>query len=229
VSGAGGAAVDCSLPPDSGSCLAAFSRWFYASSGLCEPFTWGGCEGNANNFESEAACLAACQGQSENDVTACAQPSDCVVEARRCCAAEPPSLETLVAVNTAHAGLRCAAVDCLPQVPDPDPARPWFGATCTDGHCRVIDARNLPIAKCTQISDCTLRNDLSCCGRCSAGTDAPIAVNLSAGFDDLFCGSEPVACDDCAPDYGAYVPMCIDGECRATILIETSGTPEGAR
>jgi len=30
--------------------------------GECEPFTWGGCEGNANNFETESDCEAECLG-----------------------------------------------------------------------------------------------------------------------------------------------------------------------
>jgi hypothetical protein len=51
----------CSLPAVTGPCDALFMRWFHdAETGNCEIFTYGGCQGNANNFETLAACEAAC-------------------------------------------------------------------------------------------------------------------------------------------------------------------------
>ena len=51
----------CELPADPGPCEGHQERWFHDdNTGNCELFTYGGCEGNANNFESEAACEAAC-------------------------------------------------------------------------------------------------------------------------------------------------------------------------
>ncbi len=51
----------CNLPADVGPCDAVVPRWFFNSqSGLCEPFTWGGCGGNANNFETLVQCEMAC-------------------------------------------------------------------------------------------------------------------------------------------------------------------------
>ena len=56
------ACVDiCSLPPDPGPCKALIPRWYHnAATGQCEEFIYGGCEGNANNFETKLACEQAC-------------------------------------------------------------------------------------------------------------------------------------------------------------------------
>ena len=52
----------CSLPVVVGHCRAAFPRWFYNStSQRCESFTYGGCGGNANRFETRELCESACQ------------------------------------------------------------------------------------------------------------------------------------------------------------------------
>ena len=51
----------CELPPSPGPCRAAFRRYFYNStSEQCEQFIYGGCRGNANNFETQESCIAGC-------------------------------------------------------------------------------------------------------------------------------------------------------------------------
>uniref|UniRef100_A0A672QXI0 Amyloid-beta A4 protein n=1 Tax=Sinocyclocheilus grahami TaxID=75366 RepID=A0A672QXI0_SINGR len=51
----------CWAPPRSGPCHAKLSRWYFvAQTGRCAPFTFGGCGGNRNNFESEEYCMAVC-------------------------------------------------------------------------------------------------------------------------------------------------------------------------
>jgi len=56
----------CTLPAETGPCEAEVPRFYFNSStGQCESFTYGGCYGNANNFETIQACEAAC-GTSTN-------------------------------------------------------------------------------------------------------------------------------------------------------------------
>ncbi|MBS2011982.1 MAG: BPTI/Kunitz domain-containing protein [Deltaproteobacteria bacterium] len=51
----------CGLPLERGPCNGAIARWGRDSvSGLCKPFFYGGCGGNANNFASETECRASC-------------------------------------------------------------------------------------------------------------------------------------------------------------------------
>jgi hypothetical protein len=63
----------CSLPADPGPCKGNFqSTWYNQATGKCESFVYGGCEGNANRFDSLAACVAACIP----DMAICSLPAD---------------------------------------------------------------------------------------------------------------------------------------------------------
>ena len=53
----------CSLPKVEGLCKGFIPQWFYNSDrGRCEQFVYGGCGGNANKFNTKAACLMRCAG-----------------------------------------------------------------------------------------------------------------------------------------------------------------------
>ncbi|XP_035240866.1 amyloid-like protein 2 isoform X1 [Anguilla anguilla] len=52
----------CSLPAETGPCRASMPRWhFDTSQRRCVRFTYGGCAGNRNNFDSEEYCTAVCR------------------------------------------------------------------------------------------------------------------------------------------------------------------------
>ena len=64
VSSRAGLPVDeyvCQQPIEQGPCKAADMQWaFSAEEGGCVEFMYGGCGGNYNNFDDEAACVQAC-------------------------------------------------------------------------------------------------------------------------------------------------------------------------
>lgn len=51
----------CHQPPETGVCLASFTRYhFDDATKSCKPFVYGGCRGNSNNFKSIEACEELC-------------------------------------------------------------------------------------------------------------------------------------------------------------------------
>ncbi|KAG7233565.1 hypothetical protein INR49_006840 [Caranx melampygus] len=59
----------CTEPPRTGPCRASFTRWYYDPlDGECHRFTFGGCDGNDNNFEEEDKCSNTCAGVTDRHV-----------------------------------------------------------------------------------------------------------------------------------------------------------------
>ncbi|KAG5201920.1 hypothetical protein JEQ12_004683 [Ovis aries] len=55
----------CLEPELKGPCKDQMTRYFYnATAGYCEPFVYGGCEGNKNNFQTLSDCLVTCSPSS---------------------------------------------------------------------------------------------------------------------------------------------------------------------
>ncbi|GBO38283.1 hypothetical protein AVEN_172939-1 [Araneus ventricosus] len=52
---------DCDLKKDPGPCNKYHQRWYYKPKRrTCLPFSYGGCEGNGNNFKSFDMCVIRC-------------------------------------------------------------------------------------------------------------------------------------------------------------------------
>lgn len=52
----------CEQELEVGPCSGNYQRWYYnKESDACEPFTYGGCKGNKNNFVTEDACKYQCK------------------------------------------------------------------------------------------------------------------------------------------------------------------------
>ncbi|KAM7540797.1 hypothetical protein Aperf_G00000044610 [Anoplocephala perfoliata] len=67
----------CKMPQDTGSCRGSFRRWAYnASKGACVEFIYGGCQGNANNFETQEVCEAMCSGSGGSGAPICYLPHE---------------------------------------------------------------------------------------------------------------------------------------------------------
>uniref|UniRef100_UPI003AAB3147 kunitz-type protease inhibitor 1-like n=1 Tax=Centroberyx gerrardi TaxID=166262 RepID=UPI003AAB3147 len=61
----------CTEPPRTGPCRASHTRWFYDPlNRKCHRFTFGGCDGNDNNFQEEESCSKTCAGVTEHHVFA---------------------------------------------------------------------------------------------------------------------------------------------------------------
>ena len=59
----------CSLEMKAGPCTQAVPAWYYdAGQGVCTGFTYGGCEGNANRYESQEQCERQCGRFKNQDV-----------------------------------------------------------------------------------------------------------------------------------------------------------------
>jgi hypothetical protein len=218
MAGAGGEPSElCHLPAEQGPCEAAFERWYFnAERGVCQVFTYGGCDGNENNFETLAACHAACADDGLVDVTSCETPMDCVVTPAQCCGgSSTPTIADVTAVARTSAGeftAPCQLVDCVSTLL-PIPA--YFGATCSAGHCLAFDVRETELTTCNAPSDCYLRNQLSCCEGCTGEAYDFVALAKGADLSPLVCGDELVGCAACAPIPDPTIAAdCVMGRCE---------------
>ncbi|XP_070378510.1 papilin-like isoform X2 [Dermacentor albipictus] len=60
---------------DRGPCRASITRYYFDTrTGTCEEFTYGGCEGNLNNFETVEECKASCAPQTVYEAKCLARP-----------------------------------------------------------------------------------------------------------------------------------------------------------
>nr|XP_045218964.1 eppin isoform X1 [Macaca fascicularis] len=85
----------CEMPNETGPCLAFFIRWWYdKKNNTCSTFVYGGCQGNNNNFQSEANCLNTCKNKQlcpkikveceVEEIDHCTKHRDCPENMKRC-------------------------------------------------------------------------------------------------------------------------------------------------
>lgn len=219
AAGAGGSAgAACTAPRESGQCDAYIpSFWHDPTTGLCEPFVYGGCGGNANRYPSRDACLAACP-KIDGDWSECGSDSDCTMTNPGCCfPCDPVDAGSLIAINAqreaqyndancSNAGV-CAP--CLP-VPENERTRKYLKPVCKNSRCTLLDIRESPLTECRQTSDCVLRDGAGCCSECDGVGWVPLNKNA-----ELCAGSPPIPCQGCVslpPEN--WDTVCLAGRCR---------------
>lgn len=243
TAGAGGAVQwneACDAAPVSGNCDAYIPAWYHdPATGLCMPFVYGGCGGNANRYKSLAECQQTCPGGNPN-YDACKLPSDCLVTGTGCCGVcDGPGISAhdLISYNRAYANqLQCglafgvagdaagaaAPIACAPCAPVADGTLKNFIPNCVANECAVEDIRTSAVTACKTAADCKLRSGTSCCEGCGSGN--LVAVRKDGSFEKLVCGGQPVACDACAPvpTPGAIAICGASGHCEVDYLPTTA-------
>jgi hypothetical protein len=144
------AAIDtCSLPPESGPCEAAITRYYHdPGTDTCRTFTYGGCMGNDNNFANQEECEGTC-GATLPSGTAC-EVGGTVYPSGSDGIADPQSCNTCLCDQ---GQLICTEIAC----PEPCPAGTEYAVSCSqcgpaDG-CEILRSDCLPT--CQSNADCT--------------------------------------------------------------------------
>lgn len=216
--GRGGYAGEgCTAPPQPGMCNAYQPSWYHdPSTGVCRPFVYGGCGGNANRYASLKECQSACRGGTP-DYDACTQPTDCVLAGTGCCGVcDAPSLTNrdFIAYNAQYQEvMQCAAdIACAPCPPIAGGARKYFVPDCVQGQCTVIDLRDPQYTACMVDEECAVRYGTGCCHSCSP--DDIIALRKDVNIERLVCNGNLVGCPECEPSGYPPTPVCApEGRC----------------
>ncbi len=202
--------VRCRLPVSFGACRTRLGvYWFDAATGLCMPFDFYGCNGNANRFTSAEECYSVCGGRGDQDLAACEVSADCRPKrlAEPCCSLD---VQEFVGIHIAEdftcteqrICTHCAA-DC-----DYSPPDGYIGARCVEGHCIAFDMRTEVPQACMTDANCYPRYGVECCPDCRPEQNPSKLVGLSSLYDldELVCGEGLSCIDTC--DYSGHTARC---------------------
>jgi hypothetical protein len=159
----GGGAAICNLPADTGPCDAAISRWAWNPGvGACELFSYGGCEGNANNFATPSECLQVCanvQDASAGFNTACKVGDQVFPSGGQGSIQDPHSCNTCSCID---GQLACTEIGCSQECP-PNAAPSTSCEACgpADG-CDILQHGCFVV--CSDSSACVGTEFSSCIG-----------------------------------------------------------------
>ncbi len=182
----------CALPPEPGPCEAAMRRWYHnAETGACEMFIYGGCQGNANNFQSAEACEEACGGGGGE-----CRPEEC---------GPAPGAPNFICEDGSVGGPVCERAD--------DGVCGWNMRECPEMQAcgadacgpaprpRPCDDGSAPIQECVMDE----------AGQCGWTTECP-APPAECPADACGPAPRPLPCDDGSPPAQACMPQA-DGRC----------------
>jgi hypothetical protein len=212
AAGSGGVDV-CSLPQQSGPCLAAFPRWWFNSeTGLCEPFLYGGCGGNANNFASQAACRVSCGPEDCRPMDAQGQGNCTLLLGYRwdgqACVSE--------------AGCSCVGPDCGKLASTQEQCASAH-AQCDDPGCgneqRALQDFINGNKSCAVDADCQVLNvgcgitEDECTGTVYVNTRTELSEFEALRHEYYACVGTCAGCDRASPP-----PVCLGGVCQRKAL-----------
>lgn len=162
-------------------------------------------------------------GSAGSDLQACASNTDCEVVAVGCCGScGGGPISNYTAINSkydAQYRTRCGPIACgacPPTAFNPNDPTFYYVPTCKDGRCTVVDLNATDITACSTASDCSLRSGTACCSGC-AGTPVALNTKHASELANYVCGSEPSACDACAPSFTGYAVDCASGRCSVVL------------
>lgn len=193
-----------------GNCRAAIPRWsLIEKSGTCEHFSYGGCGGTENNFESEEECKTTCNVVDEPE-------PDCCPEGQFCCG-------TGCLPDGAQTFAPCGPNQCTCKPVDPEPCicteeymplcNPKTGITygnkCEAVTCGGQNPDDLVDGECEkeepEPTDCCSADEFCCGGGC-----LPLSQQA---FTTCFAGAtccqvvDPVPIVDCVCS-AVFMPVC---------------------
>uniref|UniRef100_K1PKN2 Papilin n=1 Tax=Magallana gigas TaxID=29159 RepID=K1PKN2_MAGGI len=189
----------CNMEKEEGNCLAYFQRYFYnKKTQSCEGFIYGGCGGNANNFDSLDACNRKCiQRECSNQDFRC-RSGQCVDVRRRCdgvpdCTDMSDEDSTMCApVTTCPEGyFRCADRSCVDGrrcdgrqdcADNSDEYQCVVNTTCPQGYFRCADRSCVAGRRCDGRQDCADNSDEYQC----AVQNPPTDVDVTPSRDDNY-------------------------------------------
>lgn len=182
-------------PKVMGPCEAAISSWsFIEETGTCEHFLFGGCEGTANRFDSEAECEETC-----NVV------DDCCPEGEFCCDKTCLLDGTLTFAPCGPSLCKCE-VDCICTTefaPVCDPSTGTTYSNACQAECDGVDPGNLEEGECDAIGDrdcnsecCPAATPYCHCGGCAFLENPDFPVLCAAGSPTSCCENPEEPCSE---------------------------------
>lgn len=129
---------ECKHLPNAGPCKAAFPRWYYnLAKRKCKEFLYGGCDGNANNFHTEAACKSFCMQQNASSFPLVKHTV-------------PPQIKEIKGPVSTSSGLSMPSISTAPVTSEPRK---------TKRPRTIPQTRKSPIAKCHDLPSNTFYGD----------------------------------------------------------------------
>lgn len=162
----------CNMEKEEGNCLAYFQRYFYnKKTKSCEGFIYGGCGGNANNFDSLDSCNSKC-----------IQRAECSNQDFRCHSGQCVDVR-----------LRCDGVADCTDGSDEDSTMCAPITSCPEGYFRCADHSCVAGRRCDGRQDCVDNSDEYQCAVQNPPTDVDVTPSREDNYQVLLRWRAPAS------------------------------------